>query len=310
MPIIRIENKTQKLKFTFNKGIDLHVAVAICKMAQKEVSPITARFDVQPSRENPENMVAELTEIGAFNMKRKLEDITGSLKMRKVHLLSYCLEFLAQDVIKDKNYSVSYIVSFDTDKYKSKLYAIGDDVEDFFSTIEAYKEKYLFSIPPVLTFIVLDRTTVKLHNRELAIRPCGNNTIVRPYGPKAEAFYDEFYSLCNKLVMETKEYEGYSDKEILEVCENIKKTSGIRDVYYYIKSGVILLKGFDDTLPIFSATIPLKLEGLKKKQEVKSEVPKKQEVHSNEVSDVEEIDEDQLLEEEVAPQTLIQFGEP
>lgn len=144
MPIIRIENKTQKLKFTFNKGIDLHVAVAICKMAQKEVSPITARFDVQPSRENPENMVAELTEIGAFNMKRKLEDITGSLKMRKVHLLSYCLEFLAQDVIKDKNFSVSYIVSFDTDKYKSKLYAIGDDVKIFSAPLKPTRKNISF----------------------------------------------------------------------------------------------------------------------------------------------------------------------
>ena len=250
----RVLKSTKNVTFVFPEKINnKNLAIAVCKVAQRQVSPVTAIFYVQPNPSNDKEMVAKLSESGAIRFKSILEEMTQFHRNKMFEMPNYALEFLAKEVIENHNFFVAYNVNY-IDKYKSTIDVVGNDANGFISTIKKFEQKYYFDVPQILSLIITDKVKVQMNLRkDLTLMSCGDHTIVYPTGPIAEEFYNEFKKQWEQLKDEHIDLEGLKDADLFKICEEIRKE--IRDVYYYIKDSIVSIQGFEESIGIFKGKL-------------------------------------------------------
>lgn len=289
-----------KTTFKFPKGMPIHFAIMLCKEAQRMLSGVTGKYRVEHSnREDPTSqLIAQLSEVGADRLKRNLEELVQFHVFKKRNIAKQGLEFLAQQIMLENNYDVMYSISTCDDKYTSRIDVYGNEHEAFLNDVEKYCEDYLFDLPQVLTLIVMGKMKCKMskEKRELVLVSCGPKTVVYPIGRKADEFYKEFVEVCGNLIEKEKDFEGTSDDILIEACHEI---NDIRDVYYYIKNSIVYLKGFEESINIFIATIPIMVDRVTKKKETRSSEPKHLEKKNPQIKDDEVEEVDEMTEEDL-----------
>jgi len=253
-------------KFFFRKGIPKYFAIQLCKIAQSRVSPITARFDVFPSKEDPTQMIAELSSIGATMLKTNLEEISQQHKYVKFSVPKHGLEFFVNQILIEKDLDVIHCVSLWEDKYSSRIDVYGEDKEILINYLKKYYSDYFFDIPQIFSLIIMDKMECKLPRDQIEVIACGGNSIVFPRGERAEDFIEEFNTYFNDYIEKVVHIHDATDDQIISACREI----GIKDVYYHIKNGVVIMKGFEPSLSMFSATIELKIDRKEVKRDIQN----------------------------------------
>ena len=243
-------------KFFFRKGTPKYFAIQLCREAQKRVSPVTARFDVYQHAEDPTQMIAELSSTGASMLKTNLEEITQQQKYVKFSVPKHGLEYFANHIMVEKDLDVIYCVSLWEDKYSSRIDVYGNDKEILINTLKKYYSDYFFDIPQIFSLIIMDKMECKLPRDQIDVIACGGNSIVFPRGESAEDFMTEFNTFFEGYVEKVVNVQDATDDQIINACRAID----IKDVYYHIKNGIVILKGFEPTINMFAATIELKLD--------------------------------------------------
>jgi len=253
--------KTQK--FHFSRGMPLHFAIMLCKESQRMLCGITGKYSVKDTRsaiQEPSQLTAILSEVGAKKMKENLEEIVQYAKFKKRPVSKYGLDFLAEKIMEENDYEVAYCISTCDDKHISRIDVYGNDGELFLNELDKYIEDYIFDSHQILCKIVMGRMKCKIpeDSGELVFIACGNNTLVYPTGPKADEFYNEFLETFKSIKSIERDFPGQSDEELINICKDIRKS--IKDVYCFIKKSTVFLKGFPDTVEIFVETIPIHLD--------------------------------------------------
>jgi len=252
---------------TFRKGIPKFFCIKLCRIAQNRLNGITARFQVNQSEDDPFTCVASLIEGDTGMLKHHIEEVISEHMFEIFkHLPKWGLEFLVNEIMKEKDFDVEFICSQWEEKYTSRIDFLGEDSEAFIDTLKHHYDQYLYDIPQIFSLMIMDRMECKLSRDEIDVKSCGSYSIIYPRGENAEDFIEEFRSNLLKTVERTFAISGFSDDKIIEFCKSIEP----KNTYFHIKNGICTLRGFEDTIGEFSDKVKKIIESEKEKDKNKS----------------------------------------
>lgn len=249
--------------YAFRKGLPKYLAIMLCKRARRKMQKdVNVWFSVNECKEDPTQMIAELSDIGAPQMKIHLEEISQHRRVSSFNLPKHGLEFVAKQVKSDTGFDIDYAVEYEGDKYKARIEVYGIEKDDFINAMRKFQDEFVFNIPQLLSVIIKEKMTVKIDREDLEIIPCGSHSIVFPRGEKADDFYEEFHTFFQNLNSVTCEFPEEETENILLACREVQ----VKDVHYYVKKHHVELKGLKEDVELFKSSIPLKLEKIKKER--------------------------------------------